>query len=672
MAKQNKMDLPKNAYSELKPGEKYMPIIESSKSIHEVTFRSVGWGIFMAVLFSAAAVYLGLKVALVFEAAIPISILAVGLSSVFWRRSTILENVILQSIGAASAAVAAGAIFVLPAIYILGLDKTVGINVFKLFIVAMFGGFLGILFLIPFRKYFVSDMHGKFPFPEATATTEVLVTGEKGGKHAITLVLAAGFAAVMDFLILSARTWVEEIHSTMVSFGADFYEKTKMVLKVDILASLTGLGYIIGLRYTAVIVAGSFVSWFILIPIISHIGAYITVIVPPASTKLISVMSADDIFKIYVQKIGIGAIAAAGIIGIIKSSKVIIGAFTKGFKEMFSKIDTSEKKSIRTDKDLKMSTNILGIGFIAIAILFFFKFAILNSTGAPWKLSFIALIVVLIIGFLFTSVAARAIAIVGTNPVSGMTLMTLILTSVVMSAVGLTGDYGMLSALLIGGVVCTSLSVAGAFITDLKIGYWIGSTPWNQERFKFIGVLVSAITATLVIILLQKTEGFIVSAQHPSPLPAPQATAMAAVLKAFMSAENVPWILFGLGVIIALIMEMAAVPTLAFALGMYIPQQYNVPLMLGGLISYLLVKMSKDKEIGQARREKGTLIASGFIAGGAIIGVISALLKLPKWDVILNTGLADKPIGQLFALLAYVLVLAYIFFFAWRVNKNKK
>jgi len=659
MAKKIK-GLPKNAYTELKAGEKYKPIIPADKPVLEITRRSVLWGLFMAVLFSAAAAFLGLKIGTVFEAAIPIAILAIGLSSMYRkRRNTILENVIIQSIGATSGAVVAGAIFTLPAIFILGLDEKIGIDILKLFLIALFGGFLGILFLVPFRRYFVADMHGKFPFPEATATTEILVTGEKGGKQAKTLLLAAIFASVMDFLIYTFHTWSEIITTRMFAFGTTLADKAKMVFKVDILASITGLGYIIGIRYSAIIVAGSFVSWFVLVPLVAHFGE-------------MGALSAEQIFVDYVRNIGIGAIAMAGIMGIIKSSKVIINAFTSGLKEMIEKRKTgaSTKKEVRTDKDIKMSNIIIFSLILAVVIFLFFRFSILAPLGEAWKLSLVALLVVIVISFLFTSVAARAIAIVGMNPVSGMTLMTLILSSVILVAFGLSGDYGMLAALLIGGVVCTALSNAGAFITDLKIGYWIGATPWNQERFKFLGTLVSAFTVTLVIILLNNAYGFVKTAEHDNPFAAPQANAMAAVLKTLMSTEAIPWILFGVGILFALILEMTQIPTLAFALGMYLPQELTVPLVIGGSISYFLVKSSKDEKLGRARKDKGTLIASGFIAGGAIMGVIAAIIKNIGLEKTLSLGWDQKPFAEPVAVAAFTLVLGYLIFVSRRAEKE--
>lgn len=679
MAKNN-VELPKNAYTELKPGEKYIPIIPANVTMKEITVRSVAWGVFMCVLFSLAAAFLGLKAGQVFEAAIPIAILAVGMSNLFKRRNTILENVIIQSIGAMSGVVVAGAIFTLPAMYILKLDETVGVSIWKLFIVALLGGVLGILFIIPFRKYFVADMHGKFPFPEATATTEVLVAGEKGGDQAKTLLLASLFAGLMDWLIYTFHTWPEVITTRIFAAGQHMADKLKIVFRLDILASILGLGYIIGLRYSAIIVAGSFLSWYVLVPAIAHFGQYLNVAIPPAGADtLISGMSAETIFGTYVNKIGIGAIAAAGIIAIIKSYKVIWAAFSKGFGELFkSKQKTANASKVaRTDRDLKMATITLGVTIALLVTLLFFRFFVLNSIEGAWKLSIIAFVMVTVFAFLFTTVAARAIAIVGTSPVSGMTLMTLILSSVILVSAGLTGTYGMLAALLIGGVVCTALSVAGGFITDLKIGYWIGSTPWNQQRFKFIGALVASIAVAFFIPILAKAFGFSITPEHDSPLAAPQANAMAAVISSLMSSQQVPWLLYGIGVFITLVMELARIPALAFALGMYLPIELNLPLLIGGFIAYVVSKSSKDNKITTMRKDKGTLIASGFIAGGAIMGVVASFLRVIKIkgntiESILSLGWDAKPFGGWLALCAYALIIAYLLFVSMRIKNAKK
>jgi len=678
MAKKT-VELPKNAYTELKSGEKYVPIIQANETLKEITFRSVGWGIFMCVLFTLASAFLGLKVGQVFEAAIPIAILAVGMSNLFKRRNTILENVIIQSIGAMSGVVVAGAIFTLPAMYILKLDQSVGVSIWKLFIVSLFGGILGILFLIPFRKYFVADMHGKFPFPEATATTEVLVAGEKGGDQAKTLLFASLFAGLMDWLVYTFHTWPEVVTSRIFEAGRNVADKIKMEFRLNVLASILGLGYIIGLRYSAVIVAGSFLSWYVLVPAVSYFGQHLLLSVPPAGVdSLISGMNAETIFRTYVNKIGIGAIAAAGIIAIIKSYKVIWNAFAKGFGEIFkSKKTTASAKIVRTDRDLKMSTIIFGIVIAILLILIFFRFFVLNPVEGAWKLSLIAFAMVTVFAFLFTTVAARAIAIVGSSPVSGMTLMTLILSSVFLVSAGLTGTYGMLAALLIGGVVCTALSVAGGFITDLKVGYWIGSTPWNQQRFKFLGALVASLSVAFFIPILAKAFGFSPTPEHTDPLAAPQANAMAAVLNSLMSDQPVPWLLYGIGIFITLAMELGKMPSLAFALGMYLPIELTLPLVIGGLIGYIVAKASKDTKVSNERKDKGTLIASGFIAGGAIMGVVASFLRVIKIkgatiESALSRGWDVKPFGGWLALGAYAIIIAYLLFVSIRTKKTKK
>ncbi len=624
--------LPENAYRELRDGETYRPIIPPEERIPEVTGRSVMIGLIMSVVFSAAAATLGLKVGQVFEAAIPIAILAVGAARLFSRKSTILENVIIQSIGAASGVVVAGAIFTIPGLYILKSEfPEIAVSFFPIFTVSLLGGVLGIVFMILFRKYFVDEMHGRFPFPEATATTEVLVAGEKGGTQAKVLLISMVVSAVYDFMVISTELWKEVFTTRIVPLGQILADKAKIVFKLNITAAVLGLGYIVGLRYGAIICAGSFLSYFVIVPLVAYFGHSLAQNVPPVTDgTLIAQMTAEEIFRNYVRLVGIGGIACAGVIGIIKSSKIIVQAFTLGFREMFTPkqhLETTEE--VRTRKDLGMGVIFMIVAAAAILLFIFFRYLVLSEMPQSLKLSLIGLAVVLIISFLFTSVAARAIAIVGTNPVSGMTLMTLILSSLILIQSGLSGPMGMTAALLIGGVVCTALSMAGGFITDLKIGYWIGATPYNQERLKFLGTLVAAATVSLVIMLLNQTYGFVADASHPADkiFPAPQANAMAAVIKTFMSRETVPWILYGVGAVIALTMELIGIAPLAFALGMYIPLELNTPILLGGLIAHLVSKSSRDESVSKARSEKGTLIASGFIAGGAIISVVSAILQ---------------------------------------------
>ena len=612
--------LPKNAYTPLKAGERYIPLVPAETTPREITPYSVLFGMFFAVLFSAAAAYLGLKIGQVFEAAIPIAIIAVGISTATKRVNALSENVIIQSIGASSGVVVAGAIFTIPALYILGLPA----NFLHIFLASMFGGFLGILYLIPFRRYFVREMHGELPFPEATATTEVLVAGESGGNQAKVLLMASLFGGLYDFCVATFGFWKETFTTKVIPGFDSIASNFRIEFRINTLASVMGLGYIIGLRYAAIICAGSFLSWFLLIPLVGYIGQGLTAPLGSNVTALIKDMNAEQIFRAYVRHIGIGGIAMAGIIGIIKSSKIILGAFKLAGTELFGKKLATAAATERTDIDLPMSTVVSLIILVLAGVFFFFWQGV---TGDLLQ-AVTGLLIVAIIAFLFTTVAARAIAIVGTNPVSGMTLMTLIISSFILVQVGMSGPTGMVSALIIGGVVCTALSMAGGFITDLKIGYWLGNTPKYQETWKFLGTILSAATVGFVILLLNETYGFV----GENALVAPQANAMAAVIQPLMSNQPAPWVLYLAGALIALTLEMIHIPPLAFALGMYIPLELNTPILMGGVFSHIVSTRSKDETLNVARRERGTLIASGFIAGGSIMGVMSAGLKYFKWN----------------------------------------
>ena len=638
--------LPENAYSELKPGEEYKPLMPADSTPQEITPYSVIMGLLMAVLFSAAAAYLGLKIGQVFEAAIPIAIIAVGVSTLMKKKGSLGQNVIIQSIGQNSGLIVAGAIFTIPALYILNLEA----HFFQIFLASAFGGVLGILFLIPFRKYFVAEMHGKFPFPEATATTEILVAGEKGGKQALVLVVSGLIGGIYDFIIATFGWWSETFTTRVFGFGEMLADKFKLVFRLNVGAAVMGLGYIVGLKYSAIIAAGSFVSWYLLVPVISYIGGGLTETFGTGATKLISAMSAEEIFRQYVRHVGIGGIAMAGIIGIIRSSKIIRDAISLGFKEIFHKKDGATQ-TVRTQIDLSMKIIVVGLVITAGLLFIFFHLGVVNNLG--WALT--GLLIVLIIAFLFTTVAANAIAIVGTNPVSGMTLMTLILSSIVLTSVGLKGESGMVAALIIGGVVCTALSMAGGFITDLKIGYWLGSTPRKQEQWKFLGVLVSALTVGFVIMILNETYGFV----GEGALVAPQANAMAAVIQPLMDQQPAPWLLYIVGAILALVLTMIKVPALAFALGMYIPLELNTPLLVGGLIAHFVSTRSKDEKLNNARRERGTLIASGFIAGGALMGVVSAILRWQGFNWV-NPEWAESHSAELFAIVMFAVICVYM------------
>lgn len=664
MEEKKNLSLPENATRELKPGEEYKPLLSPHKNYPEVTPWSVSMGLVMTIIFSAAAAYLGLKVGQVFEAAIPIAIIAVGMSSALGRKNSLGENVIIQSIGSCSGAIVAGAIFTLPALYILQdryPELTVNFN--KVFFSSLLGGILGILFLIPFRKYFVKEMHGKYPFPEATATTQVLVSGENGGAGAKTLLASGLIGGLYDFVVATFGAWSESISTTVMHWGAVVADKAKIVLKLNTGAAVLGLGYIVGLKYSFIICCGSFLVWLVIIPLMNLIwGGSVLDFMGTGITDTVGSMTADEIFSNYARHIGIGGIATAGIIGIVKSFGVIKSALGLATKEFRRKKTDAAEEVLRTQRDMSMKIVVIGIVAALVAVFLFFAFGVLENV---W-LALVGVLIVAVIAFLFTTVAANAIAIVGSNPVSGMTIMTLILASLVLVACGLKGTAGMVAAMIIGGVVCTALSVAGAFITDLKVGYWIGTTPQKQESWKFLGVLVAAATVGGVMMILNLTYGF----GEDGGLAAPQAHAMAAVIEPMMNGGNAPWLLYGIGALIAIVLTLCKVPALAFALGMFIPIDLNLPLLVGGGVSWIVGNMSKDKAVNDARSEKGTLIASGFIAGGALMGVVSAILKFANVDLMIPAdSLWAKYWAEPVSILPYMAIIGYMIIASVRKRK---
>jgi putative OPT family oligopeptide transporter len=661
------VNLPENAYSELREGEEYRPVLPADRTIREITPWSVGMGLLMAIIFSAAAAYSGLKIGQVFEAAIPISIIAVGASAAFRRKNALGQNVIIQSIGASSGVIVAGAVFTIPGLYILQAKyPEIQVDFWQIFFSSLLGGFLGILFLIPFRKYFVKEMHGKLPFPEATATTEILMTGEKGGNQAKLLVTSGLIGGVFDFCFSAFRLWSEEISTRIIPAGAMLADKFKMVLKFNVSALIFSFGYLVGLRYALIITVGSLLSWLVLIPLVNEIGALAAV---NGGMNPFAAMSAEEIFATYVRPIGIGAIAMAGIIGIIKSSGVIGNAFKLAVGGGKGKTVAAEVREERTQRDLKMSFVMLFLFLTLVAVFIF----LLTGVKVTLVQAIVALLTVTLISFLFTTVAANAIAIVGTNPVSGMTLMTLILSSVILVAVGLKGWQGMVSGLIIGGIVCTALSMAGGFVTDLKIGYWIVTTPAKQETFKFLGTLVSAATVGAVIFILNEAYGFVATETHTNPMVAPQANAMAAIIEPLMSGSGVSWMLLGIGAVISILVNWLNISPLAFALGMFIPLPLNTPLVVGGLLNHWINKRSKDPELNNARHQRAILIASGFIAGAALFGVIGALVIFITGNGnALNLGVWEDPEGtgaQVTALVAFIALIGY---FIWESMRAKK
>ena len=656
--------LPENAYRELKPGEEYTPVMPASSNPKEVTPYSVTMGVVMAVVFSAAAAFLGLKVGQVFEAAIPIAIIAVGMGSVLGKKNMLGQNVIIQSIGASSGVIVAGAIFTLPALYILGLDAAF----WQVFLSSLFGGLLGIVLLIPFRQYFVKEMHGKSPVPEATATTEVLVSGEKGGSQAKLLAVAGLVGGLYDFAVGTFGLWTESVSTRICAWGAVAADKFKVVFGLNTSAAVLGLGYIIGLKYAMIITAGSCLVWFVIVPVV---GSLTEAVDPAAMISLLgvtradiladpqSIFTAENLFAFIGKPIGIGGIAMAGIIGIIRQSKIIRQAVGLAVSE-FGGGKGSAEIAERTQRDLSMKRILTILIATLVSVFVFFHFGLL---GGDWTQSLTAILIVFVIAFLFTTVAANAIAIVGTNPVSGMTLMTLILASLVLVSVGLSGTTGMTAALVIGGVVCTALSMAGGFITDLKIGYWLGTTPKKQEAWKFLGTFVAAATVAGVMIILNKSYGFV----GEGALVAPQANAMAAVIQPLMTGGQTPWMLYFCGAALALVLTSIGIPALAFALGMFIPMELNAPLVVGGLVAWFVSNRSKDEGLNKARFDRGTLIASGFIAGGALMGVVSAVLKFAGVDWFLS-GWAVSNAAEWVGLAMYLVLIGYM---GWHTIKAK-
>ena len=645
--------LPENAFRELKEGEEYAPLMKPGQSYREVTPWSVTWGIVMAIIFSAATAYLGLKVGQVFEAAIPITIISVGVSGAMKRKNPLGENVIIQSIGACSGMIVAGAIFTLPALYILQHSyPDIAINILQVFLASSLGGILGILFLIPFRKYFVKDMHGKYPFPEATASTQVLISGEKSGSQTRPLLIAGLIGGLYDFAVATFGAWSENFTSRAVDLGNTIADKAKLMFSINTSAALLGMGYIVGLKYAAIICAGSVTIWWIIIPAIALIFPDLNVAAVRQPEILAAAATPEQIFG-YAKSIGIGGIAMAGIIGVIKSWGVIRSAFS-----LMGKVFKGNKEAVeeepRTQRDLPMKIIAIGATVTILLTTLFFFFDVMEGN---LLFTIVGIIIVALIAFLFTTVAANAIAIVGSNPVSGMTLMTLILSSIVMVLVGLKGTGGMVAALIMGGVVCTALSSAGAFITDLKIGYWLGSTPRKQETFKFVGILVSAATVAGVIMILNKTYGF--TPDNSDVMAAPQARAMAAVIEPLMSGEGAPWLLYIIGAVIAITLNFCGVSPLAFALGMFIPLQLNLPLIVGGFVSWYVSSRSKDASVNAARQERGTLLASGFIAGGALMGVVSAGLQFGGINFA-NEAWLQNNLSQVASLVAYSLLILFL------------
>lgn len=658
-SKQTLIGLPENAFRELQPGEKYVPLVPAKEKVEEVTFRSFIIGIIMAVIFSASMAYLTLKIGTGIEAAIPIAIIAVGLSYVFKRKSTLPENIFIIAVGATSGIVVGGAVFTLPAIYIMGLEHMT--DLFQLFFIPLLGSVLGVVLLIPLRRYFVADMHGKLPFPEATATTEILVAGKRGGKDARVLVYAMIIGGIYDFLAIILRAWRETFSTEMIGAFNTITTKAKAIFSVNTGAAITAMGYIVGLRYAAIITAGGLLSWLVLVPMFAYVGNM-------TGNAEIAAMNADDIFSKYVRLIGIGGIFMAGIIGITKSLPIMYRSFSRGFKELFEsrKKHAQEERFIeRTERDIRLfGVVVLLIGSL-VGMFVYFRWMLLSGQQNPFVLALIALVVSFVLAFLFNSVSALAIATIGTTPISGMTMMTLVIACILLAKSGLAGPGGMIAALLVGGVVCTALSMAGSLVTQFKVSYWLGATPRWIEWGNIIGSVVAAVVTSLVIVMLSKVYGFAPSPEHANPLPAPQANAMAAVISGIMVSASAPWFLYAIGALVALLMEMVGVPPLAFALGMYLPLDLTVPMLTGALVSHAVRKSTKGEKLSERRYARGTLISSGLIAGGALMGVIGAFIEWLGQEVLHRPLLPDfknvGPFGNWMGLAMLLLLCGYIY-----------
>ncbi len=666
--------LPENAFRELAPGESYRPLVPASTPLPDVTMRSVLFGLGMTLLFSLAAAFIALKLGQGIESAIPIAILAIGFSAMVARKSTLLENVSIVSFGATAGMIVGGSVFVMPAIYILGLEGRS--NVFQIFIVPFLGAVLGVMFLVPFRRYFVADMHGKLPFPEATATTEILVAGERGGQQAKTLLYAMGVGIVVDFLALNLKFWRDTFSTAVIQPFHGVTENLKAVFQLNTSAAILGLGYIIGLRYAATICAGSFLSYWVLVPIFGKLGAFVSGTVIPGRPPLQG-LDWEGLFFQYVRYIGIGGIFAAGVISIIKMSPVMVQALRKVGAEVKRLTNRGKEDAApaRTEIDLKMSQVVGGVIILGIVLFLYFRFVVLSEFSGATPLALVALVITLLVAFLFAAVSSWAVATISITPVSGMTLTTLIISAVLLSQMGLKGTEGMLAVLLIGGVVCSALSTTGSLVTLFKVGYWVGATPRKIQISVIIGSALASLAVTAAIVLFAHTHGFVPSERHPQPMPAPQANAMAAVIQSVMASSQAPWFLFGLGAVIAVCVTIVGVSPLAFALGMYLPMELNTPLLLGAIVAWFVKRRASDKAIERARGNRGTLIASGFIAGGALAGVLDALVKVIREGTghpegALNQGYLDGAGNWLG--LAVFLALAYgLFWYARRAKPEE-
>ena len=663
------MSLPENAYRELRPGEAYEPLVPANASVPEVTRRSIVFGLVMTTIFSAAAAYISLKLGQGIESAIPIAILAIGFSAIAKRKSTLLENVNVVTLGACAGIIVGGSTFTMPAIFILGLEAQSSFA--QVFVVPLLGAMLGVLFLIPFRRYFVAEMHGKLPFPEGTATAEILVAGGRGGRQALVLLTSMAVAFVVDFLALHLKAWRDTFTTVLIPQLKTLTEDVKGIFVLNTSAAVLGLGYIVGLRYATIIAAGSFLSYWVFVPLIGYLGAHVPGEIIPGRPPIPG-LSAEDLFFDYVRYIGIGAIFAAGVLSVLKMSPVIVQAVTRVLGELRRVGGSSTTK--RTDLDLPIGGVMAGAISLAIVLFLYFRFSVLANTGSPTLLSFISVLLIFAITFLFAAVSAWAIAMISTTPISGMTLTTLIISALALSSQGLAGASGMLSVLLIGGVVCTALSMTGSMVTLLKVGYWMGATPRKIQLTLIAGSAIASITVTAVMFMFARVYGYTPGPDHPNPVAAPQANAMAAVISSVMQSGQAPWFLYGIGAVVAVIVQMLGISALAFALGMYLPIELNTPILAGAIVAWLVKRPTASETLVRARGNRGTLIASGFIAGGAIAGVLDGLIRflfdVNRRSVTYELHVPDQ-LGNGLGLAAFLALGAYVYWDARKATEEE-
>ena len=663
------MSLPENAYRELRPGEAYEPLVPAASPVPEVTRRSIVFGLVMTTIFSAAAAYISLKLGQGIESAIPIAILAIGFSAAAKRKSTLLENVNVVTLGACAGIIVGGSTFTMPAIFILGLEAQSSFA--QVFVVPLLGAMLGVLFLIPFRRYFVAEMHGKLPFPEGTATAEILVAGGRGGRQALVLLTSMAVAFVVDFLALHFKAWRDTFTTVLIPQFKTLTEDVKGIFVLNTSAAVLGLGYIVGLRYATIIAAGSFLSYWVFVPLIGYLGAHVPGEIIPGRPPIPG-LSAEDLFFDYVRYIGIGAIFAAGVLSVLKMSPVILQAVTRVLGELRRVGGSATTK--RTDLDLPIGGVMAGAIALAIVLFLYFRFSVLASTGSPTLLSFISVLLIFAITFLFAAVSAWAIAMISTTPISGMTLTTLIISALALSSLGLAGSSGMLSVLLIGGVVCTALSMTGSMVTLLKVGYWMGATPRKIQLTLIAGSAIASITVTAVMFMFARVYGYAPGPDHPNPVAAPQANAMAAVISSVMQSGQAPWFLYGIGAVVAVIVQMLGISALAFALGMYLPIELNTPILAGAIVAWLVKRPTASETLVRARGNRGTLIASGFIAGGAIAGVLDGLIRflfdVNRRSVTYELHVPDQ-LGNWLGLAAFLALGAYVYWDARKATEEE-